>query len=392
MFIMNEDTYALELPKKTYFGIGAVEKIREAVKVLKVSNALIITDRGVINAGLVDTLMKELSSTTVKTSIFDEVEPEPTVESIENVAKSLEKTGCIDLLIAVGGGSVMDTAKCVNVVAMNGGSILDYEDDIKNPRPIRKLLSLIAVPTTAGTGSEASIWAVFTDTKRKLKTSTSDPKLIADIAILDPNMTKTMPPTLTAATGMDALTHAIEAYVCIYANPITDAFSVQAIKLIAENLRTAVEDGENMEARANMILASFMAGSAFSNSSLGIVHTMAEALGGFYRISHGITNTLILPHVMEFNLSANVEKFTKIAEFMGANVAGLDVNKASKKSVSAVKVLSRDIGLPQTLREVGVKREDFPALVDITFKWANESGNPREVSKKQLRELYEKAY
>jgi alcohol dehydrogenase class IV len=392
VFLVNEAIFSLRMPKKTYFGIGAVEKIREAIKVLKVSNALIITDRGVINADLVDTLMKELRSTTVKTSIFDEVEPEPTVESVENAAKSLEKTGGVDLLIAVGGGSVMDTAKCVNIVAMNGGSILDYEYDIENPRPIRKLFPFIAVPTTAGTGSEATIWAVFIDAKRKLKTGATDPKLIADVAILDPNMTKTMPPTLTAATGMDALTHAIEAYVSIYANPITDAFSVQAIKLIAESLRTAVEDGENMEARANMILASFMAGSAFSNSSLGIVHEMAEVLGGFYRISHGITNTLVLPHVMEFNLSANVEKFTKIAEFMGADVNGLDVNEASKKSVSAVKELSRDIGLPQTLREVGVKREDIPALVERTFKWANESGNPREVSTKQLRALYEKAY
>jgi alcohol dehydrogenase class IV len=389
---MNEDIYALEMPKKTYFGVRAVEKVREAVKELNVSNALIITDKGVINTGLVDALMKELSSTTVKTSIFDEAEPEPTVESIEKAVKYLKEIKDVNFIIAVGGGSVMDTAKCANVVAMNGGSILDYEDDIENPRPIRKLLPLIAVPTTAGTGSEASIWAVFTDTKRKLKTSTADPKLIADVAILDPNMTKTMPPTLTAATGMDAFTHAIEAYVSTYANPITDAFSIQAIKLIAENLRTAVEDGENMEARTNMILASFMAGSAFSNSSLGIVHTMAEALGGFYRISHGITNTLILPHVMDFNLSANVEKFMKIAEFMGEDVKGLDVNKASKKSVSAVKELSRDIRLPQTLREVGVKREDFPALVEMTFKWANESGNPREVSKKQLRELYEKAY
>jgi alcohol dehydrogenase class IV len=389
---MNEDIYALEMPKKTYFGVRAVEKVREAVKELNVSNALIITDKGVINTGLVDALMKELSSTTVKTSIFDEAEPEPTVESIEKAVKYLKEIKDVNFIIAVGGGSVMDTAKCANVVAMNGGSILDYEDDIENPRPIRKLLPLIAVPTTAGTGSEASIWAVFTDTKRKLKTGTADPKLIADVAILDPNMTKTMPPTLTAATGMDAFTHAIEAYVSTYANPITDAFSIQAIKLIAENLRTAVEDGENMEARTNMILASFMAGSAFSNSSLGIVHTMAEALGGFYRISHGITNTLILPHVMDFNLSANVEKFMKIAEFMGEDVKGLDVNKASKKSVSAVKELSRDIRLPQTLREVGVKREDFPALVEMTFKWANESGNPREVSKKQLRELYEKAY
>lgn len=389
---MNDTIFTFEIPKKTYFGIGAVKKVGEAVRDLNASNAFIITDKGVITAGLLDILMKELGSTSIKTSIFDGTEPEPTVESIENALKSLEKVRDVDLLIALGGGSVMDTAKCVNVVAMNGGSILDYEDGIENPRPVQKLLPFIAVPTTAGTGSEASIWAVFIDTKRKLKTATKDPKLISDVAILDPNMTKTMPPTLTATTGMDALAHAIEAYVSIYANSITDAFSIQAIKLVSENLRVAVKDGENMEARANMLLASFMAGSAFSNSSEGIAHTMAEAMGGFYRIPHGITVALMLPHVMEFNLSANLEKFIKIAEFMGEDVKGLDLNQALKKSVLAVEKLSRDIGLPQTLREVGVKREDIPALVEIAYEWANESGNPREVTEKQLRELYEKAY
>lgn len=389
---MSEDVFRLDMPKKTYFSVGAVRKVREAVKDFNANNVFIVTDRGVVNAGLIDPLTTELSLTATKTSIFDGTEPEPTVESIEKAVEALEKVGDVDLFVAVGGGSVMDTAKCMNIVSMNGGSILDYEDGIENPRPIRKLRPLIAIPTTAGTGSEASAWAVFTDTKRKLKTGACDPKLIADVAILDPNMTKTMPPTLTAATGMDALTHAIEAYVSIYANPVTDAFSAQAIRLIAENLRIAVKDGKNMEARTNMILASFMAGSAFSNSSLGIVHSMAESMGGFCRIPHGIANTLMLPHVMEFNLSANVEKFAKIAELMGEDVKNLDADQASKKSVSAVKELSKDIGLPQTLREVGVKREDIPALVEIAYKWANDSGNPREVSEEQLRELYEKAY
>jgi len=389
---MSEDVYKLLMPQKTYFGVGAAKKVGEAVKDFNAFHVFIVTDREVDNAGLVAPLIEDLSLTAAKVSIFDKTEPEPTVESIEKAVETLEKAGDVDLLIAVGGGSVMDTKKCMNIVTMNGGSVLDYEDGIENPRPIRKLLPLIAVPTTAGTGSEASMWAVFIDTKRKLKTAAGDPKLIADVAILDPDMTRTMPPTLTAATGMDALTHAIEAYVSIYANLVTDAFSIQAIKLIAENLRTAVKDGEYMEARTNMILASFMAGSAFSNSSLGIVHTTAEAMGGFYRISHGVTNALMLPHVMEFNLSANVEKFTKIAELMGENVKNLDVNQASKKSVSAVKFLSKNIGLPQTLREVGVKRGDIPALVKIAYKWANASGNPREVSEEHLRELYEKAY
>ncbi|UCE16159.1 MAG: iron-containing alcohol dehydrogenase [Candidatus Bathyarchaeota archaeon] len=389
---MSEDIFKLEMPKKTYFSVGAVKKVGEAVKEFNASTVFIVTDRGVVNAGLVAPLKTELSSTATKISVFDETEPEPTVESIEKAVKALEKVGGADLLVALGGGSVMDTAKCVNIVAMNGESILDYEDSIENPRPIRKLLPFIAIPTTAGTGSEASIWAVFTDTKRKLKTSACDPRLIADVAILDPNMTRTLPPTLTAATGMDALTHAIEAYVCMYANPVTDAFSIQAIKLIAESLRTAVKDGENMEARTNMILASFMAGSAFSNSSLGIVHSMSEAFGGFYRIPHGIANALVLPHGMEFNLSTNVEKFAKIAEFMGEDVKNCDMDKASEKSVSAVKELSKAIRLPQTLREMGVKKEDFPALVEIAYKWADDSGNPREVSEEQLRELYEKAY
>lgn len=389
---MGENVSRLDMPKKTYFGVGAVNKAREAVKAFNASHVFIVTDKGVVKAGLVTPLIEKLRSTVTKTSIFDETESEPTVESIEKALETLEKAEDVDLLIAVGGGSVMDTAKCANIVSMNAASIQDYEDGIENPRPIRKLLPLIAIPTTAGTGSEASQWAVFIDTKRKLKTGAADSKLIADVAILDPNMTRTMPPTLTAATGMDALTHAIEAYVSIYANPVTDAFSVQAIKLIAENLRTAVKDGENIEARTNMILASFMAGSAFSNSSLGIVHTMAEAMGGFYRIPHGITNALILPQVMEFNLNANQEKFAKIAELMGEDVKNLNVNQASKKSVSAAKELSKNVGLPQALREVGVQRKDIPALVEIACKWANKSGNPREVSEEQLRALYEKAY
>jgi len=295
-------------------------------------------------------------------------------------------------LISLGGGSVMDTAKCANIVAMNGGSILDYEDGRENKRAIDELIPHVAVPTTAGTGSEATVWAIFIDPTRKFKSGIQDPRLIADLVMLDPNVTATMPPHLTAATGMDALTHAIEAFVSVCSNEFTDALAVKAIMLIADSLRTAVDNGGDIGARGNMLLASYMAGIAFSNSSCGIVHTLAETLGGFYRIPHGVTNSLMLPSVMEFNSSARRDKFARIAELMGEDTRDLSGQVAADRSVAAVRRLSKDIRLPQALREVGVRKSDISALVALAYPWANISGNPREVTKGQLRELYEKTF
>ncbi|HEX9907525.1 MAG TPA: iron-containing alcohol dehydrogenase [Thermoplasmata archaeon] len=382
----------LETPGRTYFGAGASSKIVEVVDHYSAKKVFVVTDKGVRRAGLLDTLLGLLRETRAKIGVFDGTESEPTVKSVAAATEAIADAGGSDLIISLGGGSVMDVAKCANVVHMNGGSILDYEDGISNPKTARRILPHVAIPTTAGTGSEATVWAVFIDPKRKFKTGIQNPGLIANVAILDPEMTRTMPANVTAATGMDALTHAIEAYVSVYANPLTEAYCVRAISLAARSLRKAVKDGDDIGARSDMLLSSYMAGSAFSNSSLGIVHTLAEAMGGYYRIPHGMTNALMLPHVMEFNLKASTDKFAEIANLMGARTAGLGKRDAALLSVKAVSRLCDDVGLPRRLRDVGVMREDFRNLVDIADRWANLSGNPREISRSQIEHLYKKAY
>lgn len=384
--------YKLELPKRSHFGAGSIAKVEEAVRLFKARKVFIISDPGVAKAGLIDHLVDVIIKRAKRVAVFDRTEPEPTIRSIENALVALRSAGDVDLLVSLGGGSVMDTAKCANIVATNGGSVLDYEEGKESKKNIDKLIPHVAIPTTAGTGSEGTVWAIFIDPKRKFKAGIQDPRLIADMIILDPEVTTTMPPRITAGTGMDALTHAIEAFVSVYASPFTDALSAKSIKLIADSLRTAYNDGEDIEARGNMLLASYMAGIAFSNSSCGIVHTLAETIGGFYRIPHGITNSLMLPSVMEFNASSRREKFSRIAELMGEDIKGISLQAGAAKSVDAVRRLAEDIELPRTLREVGVKKKDISTLAAMAFPWANISGNPREVTQDQLRGLYEKTF
>ena len=384
--------YKLELPKRSHFGAGSIAKVEEAVRLFKAPRVFIISDPGVAKAGLVDHLVDVIMKRAKHVAVFDRTEPEPTIKSIERALDALRSAGNVDLLVSLGGGSVMDTAKSANIVATNGGSVLDYEEGKDRKKNIDKLIPHIAVPTTAGTGSEGTVWAIFIDPKRRLKAGIQDPRLIADMIILDPELTTTMPPRVTAATGMDALTHAIEAFVSVYANSFTDALSAKSIELIADSLRTAYNDGDDIEARGQMLLASYMAGIAFSNSSCGIVHTLAETIGGFYRIPHGVTNSLMLPSVMEFNATSRLEKFSSIAEFMGENIKGINLQAGAAKSVDAVRRLQEDVELPRTLREVGVKKKDLSTLAAMAFPWANISGNPREVTQDQLRDLYEKTF
>jgi alcohol dehydrogenase class IV len=378
----------VELPKRTYFGPGSMEGLKEHVEFLNARRVFIISDRSVANAGLVERLVNVIGKRRRRVEVFDRTEPEPTVQSVESATEAMRNAGGIDLLISLGGGSVIDTAKSANIVVNNGGSILDYEEGSKKRRSLDKILPHIAIPTTAGTGSEATVWAIFIDQKRKFKTGVQDPRLIPDLVILDPEVTTTMPQHVTAATGMDALTHAIESYVSDHANPFTEALSIESIELIANNLRIAYKDGKNIEARGNMLLASYMAGIAFSNSSCGIVHTLAETLGGYYRIPHGVTNSLMLPGVMEFNANSRREKFSKIAGLMGEIVENPGTHAGALKSVDAVRRLASDLELPMKLREVGVSRKDIPTLATMAFPWANISGNPRKATLRQLRKLY----
>ncbi len=390
--MVTSDVLTLDLPKRTYSGAGTVRHAGETARSLGARSIFVVTDPVLTKTECVDRLLSALDSRTAQVRVCDAVEPEPTTSAIETVATALREAGDIDLVVSLGGGSVIDVAKCANVVATNGGGIVDYESGAVGDRQIAKLLPHIAIPTTAGTGSEATVWAIYVDPARRLKSAVSDSRLIPDVAILDAELTTTLPKPVTAGTGMDALTHAIEAYVSVFANPFTDALAAQAIKLIAANLRRAFTQGQDIVARSNMLTASFMAGVAFSNSSCGLVHTLAETVGGVYRTPHGVTNALLLPVVMEFNLDACPEKFANVAALMGEDVARLSPDEACRDAVLAVSNLAADIALPRSLREIGVRRDDIPALSREALEWADTSGNPKAITLEQISDLYAAAF
>jgi len=389
---MSDDIVTLCLPKRTYAGVGAVTRAAGAARELGARSVFVFTDRALVATGALDRLVQTLTTESLAVTVFDDTEPEPTVAAVGRAAVALNNAADSDLLVSLGGGSVIDTAKCANVLALNGGALTDYEDGATAPHEISRLLPHVVIPTTAGTGSEASVWAVFVDQQRHVKNAISDPRLIADVAILDPALTTTLPPRSTAGTGMDALTHAVEASVSQFASPLTDALAAQAVALIARSLRRAVVAGDDLEARADLLLGSFLAGAAFSNSSCGLVHTLSEALGGFFRTPHGVTNGLLLAPVMEFNRRAAPERFAQLAAGLGVDVTGLTTDEAGRGAVAAVRQLAADIGLSETLRDLGVGRDDLAALADAAAEWAGESGNPREADEAQILALYEEAF
>ena len=334
----------------------------------------------------------ELDAAGAEAVIFADVEPEPTVDVIDAAAAALADAAPADVVLSLGGGSVIDTAKAAMVVALNGGTVVDYEDGAEEPRPIQALLPHVCIPTTAGTGSEATGWAIFVDEARRYKNGVFDPRLVADVVILDAALTVSLPPVPTAGSGMDALTHAVEAAVSLFGNPATEALALQAVRLIAPALPRAIAAGDDLAARHDLLLASFLAGMAFSNSSCGIAHSLAESLGGFYRMPHGIANALVLPDVMAFNAGAAPHQLALVAQALGAGAAGLTDEEAAAAAAAAVRRLRDGLPLPRALRDLGVPREDLPALAAAAAAVAPESGNPKDASEQQLLALLENVW
>ncbi|GAG59793.1 unnamed protein product, partial [marine sediment metagenome] len=294
-----------------------------------------------------------------------------------------------DILIAVGGGSVIDTAKGMNLLLSEGGDLMeDHQGAYLLERPLK---NLITIPTTAGTGSEVTFAAVIRDSNQKLKVSFISPYISPNTAILDPEVTISCPPELTASTGMDALTHAIESIHSLQNEPITDALAIHAIKLIGGNLREAVNNGENIEARGNMLIAANMAGLAFTNALVGCVHAMAHALGGYYDVPHGIANSILLPYGMKYNLDY-CNRYALVAKAFGINIEGLTKKEASRKAIDVVLKLTKDCGIPQKLREVGVKEEGLNKIAEISMYDGSMLNNPREAKVEEIEELLRKAY
>lgn len=379
--------YSYFMPTVNLMGAGAVAEVGKQAKILGGSKALVVTDKPLINAGIVKKVTDFLEKSGVEYVIFDSVQPNPTVENVHEGVDLYKKENC-DVIIAVGGGSPIDCAKGIGLVITNGGSIKDYEGLDKSEKPMPPF---IAVNTTAGTASEMTRFTIITDTDRHVKMAIVDWHVTPNVAINDPELMISMPVALTAATGMDALTHAIEAYVSTIATPVTDSAAIKAIELIGKYLRPAVANGKNLEARDKMAYAEFLAGMAFNNASLGFVHAMAHQLGGFYDLPHGVCNAILLPHVERFNMIACPERFVDIAIALGENVKGLSTMEAADVALEAIQRLSQDIGIPSGLKELGVKEEDLPILAENAIKDACGLTNPRKATKEDIIQIFKNA-
>lgn len=369
-------------------GQEAIAEIGPQARRLGASKVLILTDPGVQAAGLADRVRDLLQEAGVAAEVFAEVQPEPPLDNFERCLAAA-KEGDYDLFVGLGGGSSMDMSKAVSVMMTNPGAINDYfgVDKVKNPGRPR-----IAVPTTSGTGSEVTPIAILTDPAQELKIGVVSPFLIPQVAIVDPEMTLSLPPRITATTGMDALTHAIEACTSLKANPISDALAIQAITLIARSLRTAVANGADIQARTDMSMGSLLAGLAFANSSVTATHALAFPLGGKFDLPHGLANSLMLPHVMRFNCIGNLPRFAFIARLLGELVDGVSLRDAAEWAADSVEQLAFDIGLPLRLHEVGIPEEAIPDLaanaITVTRILSN---NPRRMTLEDIENIYYQA-
>ena len=381
------------IPPVNLIGRGCVKSIgREAAK-FRARRALVVASSGAVGeaqAALVASSLKDagIKDSGVESVPFCRVMPNPTVAVVDEGLALYRSSGC-DLLVAVGGGSALDAAKGIGLLASNGGRIVDYEGEDKVSKA---LPPFIAIATTAGTGSEVTQFAVISDEEHN-KLTLVDRYLAPDISVNDPEMMASMPPSLTAATGMDALTHAVEAYVSRNAGPVTDAQAWKAIQLVAKNLPLAVRDGTDMNARENMCCASFLAGTAFNNAGLGLVHAMSHPLGGHYNLPHGLCNALLLPVVCRFNTTLEtLGRFSDIAVALGVGRSWRAERDNAEAGLKALFGLNRSLGLPKGLRELGVRKEDFPLLAERTMEEAIGRPNPRKYDKRDVLRLYEEAY
>jgi alcohol dehydrogenase len=383
-----EQVYGFFIPTVTLMGIGAHKQLGAQIKTLGGTKPYIVTDKGITNAGITQKIVDLIKADAgVDSVVFDDTIPNPTDK---NVAAALEiyKSKKCDMIISLGGGSSHDCGKGVGIVATNGGRIHDYEGVDKSSK---SMPPFIAINTTAGTASEMTRFCIITDTSRKVKMAIVDWRTTPNLAINDPLLMMGMPPALTAATGMDALTHAVEAYVSIIATPVTDACALKAIELIAKNLRAAVANGQDMVARDAMAYAEYLAGMAFNNASLGHVHAMAHQLGGFYDLPHGVCNAILLPAVERFNMIAKMDRFVDIAVAMGEVVTGMSKRAAAEKALEAIKTLSKDVGIPSGLTELGVKEKDLKTMAENAQKDACGLTNPRCPTLNDVIEIYRSA-
>ncbi|KAB2491539.1 iron-containing alcohol dehydrogenase [Priestia endophytica] len=382
--------HQFEIPTAIKHGIGAINHLGEEVKKLGVSKALLVTDPGIYNAGVVDPVTKNLKEEGIEVVLFNKVEPNPPVRLVAEGSSLYEKEGC-NGLVAVGGGSSMDTAKAIGVEATHQGSVLDYEA-AEGKKPLEnRIPPLTTIPTTAGTGSEVTQWAVITDEEREFKFNTGGPLIAAHLTIIDPKLHVSMPPRVTAMTGVDALAHAIECYTMKFAQPITDAVALMAMEYAAHYIRRAYADGEDLEARYGMAQAAMLAGLSYGSESAGAAHAMSQTLGGIIPVAHGECVAAMMGPVMEFNWKGNPAKFARIAKAFGIDTSNMTTEEAAKASVNWMYELVEDLGIP-SLEDQGVPKDMIERLSKEAMKDPQTVGNPHDLTQEKYEWIYNRCF
>ena len=376
------------IPAVNIMGNGCLNEAMTAIRNYGFRKALIVTDAGLAKAGVATLISEKLALQDIDSVIFDGAKPNPSIANVEAGLTVLKQHQC-DFVVSLGGGSPHDCAKGIALCATNGGHIRDYEGVDQSAKP---QLPLVSINTTAGTASEMTRFCIITDEDRHVKMAIVDRNVTPLLSVNDPELMVAMPKGLTAATGMDALTHAVEAYVSTASTPITDACAIKAMELISHNLRQAVNDGKDLTARENMAYAQFLAGMAFNNASLGFVHAMAHQLGGFYDLPHGVCNAVLLPHVQTFHASVSAVRLTDVARALGADVRGQSPEEGAQAAIAAIRTLAKDVEIPAGLRDLGAKLDDIPILATNALKDACGFTNPRKADQAQIEEIFRNAF
>ncbi len=381
-------SFSITQPTEIHFGAGRINNLPQIIKKAGGKKPLLVIDPGLIAAGRDTAVRAPLEENGIDFAVYDHIDPEPGLRLADEGTRRAQENSC-DCVIGVGGGSAMDVAKAISILLTNGGRAVDYLGIDKISKPgVPKIM----VPTSAGTGAEVTFTAVFINEDTGSKGGMNGDPLYPDFAVLDPELTISLPPHVTATTGIDALTHALEAYTSIQAHPISEMYSVRAITLIAENIRAAYADGRNIEARTNMLLGSLLGGKALAIAGVGLVHAMAYPLGGMFGIAHGLANAVLLPFVIRYNLIGNLEKHALLAGMLGQDVQGLSLRDAAEVTIEELHLLNRDLGVPSSLQALAIPADKFHEMAEIALTVARPvENNPRQPSKDDIVAIYQQA-
>ncbi len=387
--MIQTQSFTVTQPTRIQFGVGSISSLAGTVQDFNGSKVFLVMDPALISSGIADQITAPLDKAGLPYVLYDSIDPEPGLKLADKGYKLAKSKGC-DCVIGAGGGSAMDVAKAVAILLTNGGKAADYLGLDKIPKPgVPKIM----VPTSAGTGAEVTFTAVFINEKTGSKGGMNGDPLYPEAAILDPLLTLSLPPKVTASTGIDALTHALEAYTSTQAHTISEMYSLEAIRLISRNLPKAYANGSNLEARSALLMGSLLGGKALATAGVGLVHAMAYPMGGMFGVAHGLANAILLPYVIEYNLIGNMEKYARLAEILGKKTSGLTTREAAERCVEALFELNADVGIPGTLQDIDIPLDQLPEMARIALTVTRPvENNPRQPSLEDVITIYQMAY